>query len=176
MFSECISCFRFSNAFLKKQLEDVPADQLDSIPSDGHKAPRWILGHLAEGHYYLVMFLGLEEQFPFPESWAKAFAPGTASLPPYGLDESDEVPPSDGLLDYIRQTEQPIIDAAVGRPGRQHGRSARHRNSRRQFDRHASRPGRSPTHIALLLPPWSTQHLATGSRRAARVLIGDVLR
>ena len=116
MFADCITCFRFNNGFLKKQLADVPPDQFDTVPADGHKAPRWILGHLAEGQFYLAMFLGLTETHPFPDDWAKAFAPGTPSLPPYGLDDDAEQPPVEGLLDYIRSTEEPIIEAALAVP------------------------------------------------------------
>ena len=112
MFTDCVRCFRFNIKLLRGKFASLDAAHLDAAPVDGLKAPRWVLGHLAEGHFYLVNLLGLADQHPFPDDWMKAFAPGTPSLRPYGLDDNADMPPADGLLDYINATEQPIVDAA----------------------------------------------------------------
>lgn len=110
-FQSSLTCFRFCCDMLRSQMAQIPAERVDEEPGPGLKAPRWVLGHLAEGHLYLTMFLGIDA--PFPDDWARAFAPGTPSSAPYGLDGGEELPPVDGLLDYVNRTEQPILEAAA---------------------------------------------------------------
>lgn len=123
MFTECVSCFRFCNKLLRTQLGDV--SDADAIPSEGHKAPRWIVGHLAVGNWYACRFLGLADAHPIPDEWAAAFSPGTPSEPPYGLDDGAAFPGLDDLMAYLAATEQPIVDAAAALPagslGEPHG-------------------------------------------------------
>ena len=113
-FAPLIVCFDFNCGYLRKQMQDIPADRIDDVPADGLKAPRWLLGHLAEGHQYLVNYLGLDDSMP--EIWVQAFAPGTPSSAPYGLDDASQLPSADELLDYISRTQQPISEAAAKTP------------------------------------------------------------
>ena len=109
-FAPQLTCYAFNCNFLRKQFRDVPSDRVDEIPFEGAKAPRWVAGHLAEGQYFLASFLGVDSEFP--ETWLAAFAPGTPSTSPYGLEDESNLPSVDELLDYISATEQPIVEAA----------------------------------------------------------------